>query len=316
VYIIRKGLEGDNMNPQTFGRNYNPGKIAPIQCVKNDTLKNLDIQDACFALIIIYEGTALFQVGGLSFEAMGPCVVCLDESCSPGVIRSRGLRCDSIYFNPTFLNVNMTFERLHSGDYQELASLHDFFLLKPFTDKNRYVFPVFDAYLDNMKRLFSMMENELKEQPDWYWSCRSRSYFIEMMLLLERTYGLITQDDSVGKSEHVLNPHVKRAVIYIENNYRESVTLEKVSKAAALSHSSLTQLFKNELGMTPIEYVWHHRIVVAKKFLAFTELPIKDIASRCGFKTLQHFSRKFEESVGYTPTTYRTVSVSERKKSF
>ena len=316
VYTMIRGQEGIRMEPQTFGREYYVGKIVPIQCVKDDTLRDLDIKGVCFALIMIYEGTALFQVGNVSFEAMGPCFVCLDESCSPGVIRSRGLRCDSIYFNPTFLNVNMTFERLHSGDYQELASLHDFFLLKPFTDTNRYVFPVFDAYLDNVKRLFSTIENELKEQPDWYWSCRSRSYFIEMMLLLERTYGLISQDDLVGKSERVLNPHIKRAVIYIENNYRESVTLEKVSKAAALSHSSLTQLFKNELGMTPIEYVWHHRIVVAKKFLAFTELPIKDIASRCGFKTMQHFSRKFEESTGCNPTTYRTASVSERKKSF
>ena len=139
---------------------------------------------------------------------------------------------------------------------------------------------------------------------------------MEMMLLLERTYGLISRDDSLGNTDRILNPHVKRAIVYIENNYRESVTLEMVAKAAALSHSSLTQLFKKELEMTPIEYVWHHRIVVAKKFLAFTELPIKDIASRCGFKTMQHFSRKFEESTGCNPTTYRTASVSERKKSF
>ena len=304
------------MDPQTFGREYNVGKIVPIQCVKDDTLRDLDIKGVCFALIMIYEGVALFQVGNVSFEAMGPCFVCLDETHSPKVLRSHGLKCDSIYFNPTFLNVNMTFSRVRSGNYEELASIHDFFLLRPFTGVNQYVFPVFDAYLDNVKRLFSMIENELREQPDWYWSCRSRSYFMEMMLLLERTYGLISRDDSPGNADRILNQHVKRAIVYIENNYRESVTLEMVAKAAALSHSSLTQLFKKELEMTPIEYVWHHRIVVAKKFLAFTELPIKDIASRCGFKTMQHFSRKFEESTGCTPTTFRTASVSERKKSF
>ena len=101
-----------------------------------------------------------------------------------------------------------------------------------------------------------------------------------------------------------------------ENNYRDVVTLEDVVKAASLSHSSLTQLFKSELEMTPIEYVWYHRLVVAKKFLEFTDLPIKDIASRCGFKTTQHFSRKFEESHGCNPTTFRTVAVARRKKSF
>lgn len=304
------------MKPQTFGRSFDAGKIVPIQCVKDDTLKDLDIKDSCFLLSIIYEGTAKFQVGDSSFEAMGPCFVCFDESDTPKLLKKRGVKCDSIYFKPTFLNINMTFSRIHSGSYEQLALTHDMFLLKPFTDKTRYVFPVFDENIENLKRLFSMLGNELKEQPDWYWSCRSRSYFMEMMLLLERTYGLIGQNDPVGNANKILNPHLKKAVIYIENNYRDVVTLEDVVKAASLSHSSLTQLFKSELEMTPIEYVWYHRLVVAKKFLEFTDLPIKDIASRCGFKTTQHFSRKFEESHGCNPTTFRTVAVARRKKSF
>ena len=64
------------MKPQTFGRSFDAGKIVPIQCVKDDTLKDLDIKDSCFLLSIIYEGTAKFQVGNSSFEAMGPCFVC------------------------------------------------------------------------------------------------------------------------------------------------------------------------------------------------------------------------------------------------
>ncbi len=115
---------------------------------------------------------------------------------------------------------------------------------------------------------------------------------------------------------YILNPHLKKAVIYIENNYCDVVVLEDIVKAASLNHSTLTQLFKNELEMTPIEYVWHHRIVVAKKFLAFTDLPIKDIASRCGFKTTQHFSRKFEKSLGCSPTAFRTSALARRKSEF
>jgi AraC family L-rhamnose operon regulatory protein RhaS len=304
------------MNPQTLGHSFDIGKIVPVQCIKGDTLKDLDIKDSCFLLSIIYEGTVRFQVGDSSFEAAGPCFVCFDESASPKVIRSLGLKCDSVYFKPTFLNINMTFSRVHSGNYEELALIHDMFLLKPFTDKSRYAFPIFNENAENLRRLFSMLENSLKEQPDWYWSCRSRSYFIEMMLLLERAYGLIGQTDSVGCANKILNPHLKNAVTYIENNYRDVITLKDVVKAASLNHSTLTQLFKNELAMTPIEYVWYYRLVVAKKFLEFTDLPIKDIALRCGFKTTQHFSRKFEESLGCNPSTFRTDSVTKRKKSF
>ena len=304
------------MKPETIGRNYNVARIVPVQCVKGDTLRDLDIKDACFCLMILYEGTALFRVGDISFEALGPCFICFDESVSPRLVRKRGVKCDSVYFKPTFLNVNMTFSRLHGRGYHELALIHDLFLLKPFTDTGRYVFPIFDADFDSLKQLFSMLENELKEQPDWYWSCRSRSYFMEMMLLLERTYGLIGRKDSMGAENRIINSHLKKAVIYIENHYRNAVTLEDVAKSAALSHSSLTQLFKSELEMTPMEYVWHYRLAVAKKFLAFTELPIKEIAFRCGFKTTQHFSRKFEEKMGRNPTAFRAEAVANRKKSF
>ena len=303
------------MNPQTFGLKYNTGKIAPVQCVKSDTLKDLNIKDTCFALMIIYEGTAHFEVHGKTFEAMAPCFVCFDESESPKLLKKRGLKCDSVYFSPTFLNVNMSFSRVHSGNYEQLAEVHDLFLLKPFTDPHRYVFPIFDECLGNMQRLFVLLEDELKEQPDWYWSCRSRSYFMEIILLLERTYGLVGQNKSEGYANKILNPHLKSAVIYIENHYRNALALDDLAKAASLNKSSLTQLFKNELEMTPIEYVWHHRMNVAKKLLEDTNLPVKDIVSRCGFKTVQHFSRKFEESVGCNPTAFRTAVVSNRIKS-
>ena len=75
------------MKPQTFGCNFDAGRIIPVQCVKNDTLKNLDIKDSCFLLTIIYEGTVKFKVGDLSFEAIGPCFLCFDESNSPKLLR-------------------------------------------------------------------------------------------------------------------------------------------------------------------------------------------------------------------------------------
>lgn len=304
------------MKPQTFGRSFDAGKIVPIQCVKDDTLKDLDIKDSCFLLSIIYEGTAKFQVGDSSFEAMRPCFVCFDESDAPRLLKKRGVKCDSIYFNPTFLNINMTFSRIHSGNYEHLALTHDMFLLKPFTDTIRYVFPIFDECLDNMKRLFSMIENELKEQPDWYWSCRSRSYFMEIIIMLERAYGIIGQNDSGSSINKIKNPHLKNAVIFIESHYQESISLENLAKAASLNHSTLTQLFKDELGMTPVEYLWQYRITVAKKHLEFTSLPIKDISMRCGFKTVQHFSRKFEALTNSTPTAFRDMAVAGRKAAF
>ena len=146
------------MIPQTIGREYDVGKIASVQCVKNDTLKDIEIKTYCFLMLIIREGTAYFQVGDMAFEAVGPCFVCFDEREQPKLVRKRGLKCDTIYFHPKFLNVNMTFQLVHSGSYDQVATSHDLFLLKPFTDDKRYVFPLFEEYIDNLNRLFSNLE--------------------------------------------------------------------------------------------------------------------------------------------------------------
>ena len=124
------------MKPQTWGRYYNTGKIAPIQCVKCDLLKDLEIKDSCFLMVIIREGTACFNVREDTFEAVGPCFVCFDETDSPKLVRKRGLKCDSIYFHPTFLNISMTFSTIHSESYKQFADQHDMFLLKIIKSKS------------------------------------------------------------------------------------------------------------------------------------------------------------------------------------
>ena len=304
------------MIPRTIGRQYDVGKIAAVQCIKNDMLCDLNIKNSCFLLLIVYEGSVYFEVGDASFEAVAPCFVCFDERENVRLVKKSDLKCDAIYFHPTFLNINMTFERVHSETYAEVAINHDMFLLRPFTDDTRYVFPLFEEYMDNLKGLFANLESELADQRDFYWSCRSRSYFMEMIFVLERAYGIIggiNLDSAVNK---VKNPHLRNAVRYIECHYHENITLEHIIKAAALNHSTLTQLFRSELNITPIKYLWQYRIRVAKKHLEFTSLPVKDIAGRCGFKTVQHFSRRFEANTGETPTAFRDNAVARRKAAF
>lgn len=304
------------MIPQTIGRQYDVGKIAAVQCVKNDVLCDLNIKNNCFLLLIVYEGCAYFEVGDTSFEAVAPSFVCFDERETPRFVSQKGLKCDAVYFHPTFLNINMTFERVHSEMYEEVAINHDMFLLRPFTDDKRFVFPFAEEHVANLKKLFVSLDEELQVQRDFYWSCRSRSYFMEMIFMLERAYGIIGSSYTGSAINRVKNPHLRGAVYYIESHYQDEVKLEDVLRAAALNHSTLTQLFKSEFGVTPMEYLWQYRLTVAKKHLEFTSLPVKDISRRCGFKTVQHFSRRFEEYTGETPSDFRENAVKKRKAAF
>ena len=298
---------------QRYGKRYLPAK-----CIENDPLDDLDIKDNCFALLMIHEGSLSLQIGESVLNAMAPCLICLDETKEVKLRRKRHLVCDSIYFHPVFLNINMTFERVHSEGYEELANVHDLFLLAPFTSGRRQVLPMLDENQATMRFLFSKICNEMNEQPDWYYPCRSRSYFIEIMLLLERIYDFFggRHVETTERTEEFDNPHLQKAVAFIEAHHAEDIKLQDIVKSCSVNHSTLTKLFKNEFGLTPYAYLWDYRITVSKKLLEFTNLPVKEIATRCGFKTTQHFSRKFEERLGISPAVFRTQALARRHASF
>ena len=299
----------------TVGRKYNEGKVAKIECVRNDRLQNIDIKDKCFLLIILTAGKLEFKVENERFCAPAPAFICFDETADPVLISKQKARYTCIYFHPEFLNVNMSFEMLRKKDYGDIASTHDLFLLKPFTAK-AYVIPIAEAQLEKITQAAGFMQDELKNQRDWYWSCRGRSYFMEIIIALERMYGLIGYGVTHQKSDNtpiIKNAKLRDAVLYIENRFDESITLPDIAKAAGMNHTTLTALMKEELGLTAIEYLMKYRITVAEKQLEFTNMPIKDIANMTGFKTVQHFSRVFKAQTGTTPAEFRKIAVQKRK---
>ena len=300
----------------TVGRKYNEGKIAKIECVRNDRLRNIDIKDKCFFLIILTAGKLEFKVENERLCAAAPAFICFDETADPVLISKQKVQYSCIYFHPEFLNVNMSFEMLRKKDYGDIASTHDLFLLKPFTDK-AYVIPIAEAQLDKITQAAEFMQEELQNQRDWYWSCRGRSYFMEIIIALERMYGLIGYGVTHQKSDNtpiVKNAKLRDAVLYIESCFDESITLPDIAKAAGMNHTTLTALMKEELGLTAIEYLMKYRITVAKKQLEFTSVPIKDIANMTGFKTVQHFSRVFKAQTDATPAEFRKSTVQKRKE--
>ena len=303
------------MQHVTIGKNYNKSKIALVECIKNDKLESININDNYFLLIILSKGRLEFNIGGQKITATAPAFLCFDESENPVLISKTKAQYTCIYFHPTFLNVNMTFELLRSNSYNDIASTHDMFLLKPFIN-NEYVIPIIDTGVEKIETSAEYMAKELTEQRDWYWSCRGRSYFMEIIIALERMYGLIGYGLTHKKSDTtpiIKNPKLRDAVLYIESHYGDSITLSDISANAGINHTTLTALMKEELGCTAIEYLMQYRITIAKKQLGFTDVPIKDIANMVGFKTVQHFNRIFKEITGATPAEFRKTAVQKRK---
>ena len=89
------------------------------------------------------------------------------------------------------------------------------------------------------------------------------------------------------------NYAVARAEHFIEQHYHEDITTPKLAELGNVSVSSFNRMFKKETKLTPKEYLIDVRIEKSKKLLRRKEIPITDVALRCGFANSSHFSSSF-----------------------
>ena len=118
--------------------------------------------------------------------------------------------------------------------------------------------------------------------------------------------------DVTEKSNRIIN----RIVDFINEHYSEDITLEKLCEAAGgLSEQYLCRLFKQNVGMRPIEYILKKRIGIARSYLEKTDLPINDIAQMTGFNNTSYFYRNFKKFTGTSPLNYRQTALGIRNDS-
>jgi AraC-like DNA-binding protein len=95
------------------------------------------------------------------------------------------------------------------------------------------------------------------------------------------------------------------AIQFIREHLSEPLNIHLLSQKACMSQTNLFRSFKNELGVSPVDFINHERINSAKKLLKQPLGSIYDVALSCGFNNISYFNKMFKRSTGYTPTEYR-----------
>jgi YesN/AraC family two-component response regulator len=98
---------------------------------------------------------------------------------------------------------------------------------------------------------------------------------------------------------------VRRGIEFIHGHYAEPLTRQQIAKHVYASPGHLSNCFRRELGLTPMEYLRRYRVLRACELLENTDQTITLIAFAVGFCDSAHFSRVFRRLVGVTPRAYR-----------
>jgi AraC-like DNA-binding protein len=98
---------------------------------------------------------------------------------------------------------------------------------------------------------------------------------------------------------------VNRIIEYLDLNFKKELSIELISNELDISCTTLRRKFKDELGITIMEYIANKRVLKEKKMLIETNRTVEDISQAVGYNNFQNFNRTFKKIEGISPTQFR-----------
>lgn len=161
------------------------------------------------------------------------------------------------------------------------------------------------------KLLFEMFRENEKNLP-------FKNVYVEsqLLLLLYHLFKYIKVGKPYLLSEDKQNKRIADIVKYIEDNYKEDLSIEMIANHFGLSSGYLTKQFKDRLGKAPKEYLLSYRLKMAERDLIESDDAIIDIAWNHGFASINSFYSQFKKKYGVSPARYRKLQEEKMDADF
>lgn len=111
--------------------------------------------------------------------------------------------------------------------------------------------------------------------------------------------------DFVESERPINRPEIRKAMLYIEKNLSKRVSLRRISEHIHLSESYFSKIFKDDTGLSVVQYITLLRIQEAKKLLVYSQLTVNQISKTLGYNRTSYFCKIFKMATTETPHSYR-----------
>jgi LacI family transcriptional regulator len=114
----------------------------------------------------------------------------------------------------------------------------------------------------------------------------------------------------------VPDEQVAKALRYIWDHLDHPLTVDEIAGHVGVSRATLGRLFRKHMRRSIIDEIASNRLEKARELLALGELPVKEVAAACGFRTPNYFNNVFRKATGATPRKFRLATAKNRTSSF
>lgn len=228
------------------------------------------------------EQTHLIQAGSAFFTAAGQSHGHLDETLQPGE-----------WYRIQFQFPEMT--ATNASRRGEMAVI-----AKELTAMEVCSFPASQDLLLCLDRIIS----EHRERRP-FGAQLVRGLLLGLMVYVLRDAGSESSHASTSASAH----RIMRARRWIDEHIGDNFSIKEVGEFVGLSPSRFRTQFLEETGFSPVQYVAHRRIGLAKKMLREGVRSCTEIGLELGFCSSAHFASVFRRQTGLGPQAFRKQPV-------
>lgn len=245
-------------------------------------------------LVIVTEGSAEHIVDNESYHISKGDVFVISNETEHGFAKAKNFHLCNIMFRPSFW-LNSDYDIAKTAGFQAL------FVLEPQYSKQSHFCSRLKLGVNEYVKISEIcadMHSEYKEKRNG-WQTLFISEFLRVASELSRLYSF----DDLNSNDTMIN--LAKAIAFIETNYANDLTVTQLAALSNYSERQFIRLFKTAYGCNPTAYIRRLRIRHACRLLKSSDIPITEIALKCGYSDSNYFSRVFMQEMGTTPSKYR-----------
>ena len=186
-----------------------------------------------------------------------------------------------------------------------ILSMRDIKTLTPYFHRPFHLRDGSEAHVRIRELLLKL--KDVYEKRELMWNTVCYSYLLQVYAMLGQRYLNGVRNRIPDGGRIVESEVITASMTYINNHYKQDLSLDDVAEFAGFSRYYFSRSFKKQTGYSFKDYLCEKRLQVATDLLIRTDKSMKDVAAESGFGSVATFNRVFREKKGCTPTQFRAI---------